>query len=123
MCTANSARSHLAAALWRRASTVPAVSAGTLTLGAIDPGALEVAKRHGLPLPRRRPRHLVDVLQPDDLVVTVCDLAHEELSHVQQLHWSVSDPVRQRQPAAFDTAFTELAERVDNLARRIPQPA
>ena len=29
VCTANSARSHLAAALWRRASTVPAVSAGT----------------------------------------------------------------------------------------------
>ena len=29
VCTANSARSHLAAALWRRASNVPAVSAGT----------------------------------------------------------------------------------------------
>src|SRR5712675_3133176 len=29
VCTANSARSHLAAALWRRASSVPAVSAGT----------------------------------------------------------------------------------------------
>src|ERR1700756_5277700 len=29
VCTANSARSHLAAALWRRASAVPAVSAGT----------------------------------------------------------------------------------------------
>src|SRR4029077_15716604 len=29
VCTANSARSHLAAALWRRASAVPAASAGT----------------------------------------------------------------------------------------------
>ena len=29
VCTANSARSHLAAALWRQASSVPAVSAGT----------------------------------------------------------------------------------------------
>ncbi|WP_418607524.1 helix-turn-helix domain-containing protein [Georgenia sp. SUBG003] len=29
VCTANSARSHLAAALWRRASEIPAVSAGT----------------------------------------------------------------------------------------------
>ena len=29
VCTANSARSHLAAALWRRASTIPAASAGT----------------------------------------------------------------------------------------------
>ena len=30
VCTANCARSHLAAALWRRASNVPAVSAGTI---------------------------------------------------------------------------------------------
>jgi hypothetical protein len=29
VCTANSARSHLAAALWRQASEVPAASAGT----------------------------------------------------------------------------------------------
>ena len=29
VCTANSARSHLAAALWRRASSIPAASAGT----------------------------------------------------------------------------------------------
>ncbi|MGH3299987.1 MAG: helix-turn-helix domain-containing protein, partial [Trebonia sp.] len=29
VCTANSARSHLAAALWRQASQVPAASAGT----------------------------------------------------------------------------------------------
>jgi len=29
VCTANSARSHLAAALWRRASEIPAASAGT----------------------------------------------------------------------------------------------
>ncbi len=29
VCTANSARSHLAAALWRQASGIPAVSAGT----------------------------------------------------------------------------------------------
>src|SRR3984885_15084101 len=43
VCTANSARSHLAAALWRRASPVPAVSAGTrpaqrVHSGAGDPG-------------------------------------------------------------------------------------
>src|ERR1700758_4738981 len=43
VCTANSARSHLAAALWRRASTVPAVSAGTHPAAAIDPGAAAAA--------------------------------------------------------------------------------
>ncbi len=79
VCTANSARSHLAAALWRRASTVPAVSAGTRPGPAIDPGAIAAARRHQLPLPRLRPRHIGEVQHDDDLVVTVCDLAREEL--------------------------------------------
>ena len=79
VCTANSARSHLAAALWRRASTVPAVSAGTHPAAAIDPGAIAAATRHGLPLPRLRPRHISEVRHDGDLVITVCDLAHEEL--------------------------------------------
>src|SRR6266581_9564534 len=38
VCTANSARSHLAAALWRRASTIPAASAGTQPAARVDPG-------------------------------------------------------------------------------------
>ena len=79
VCTANSARSHLAAALWRRASTVPAASAGTHPAAAIEPGAIAAAGRHRLPLPRLRPRHISDVQHDHDLVITVCDLAHEEL--------------------------------------------
>ena len=63
VCTANSARSHLAAALWRRASNVPAVSAGTHPAAAIAPGAIAAAGRHRLPLPRLRPRHISDVRQ------------------------------------------------------------
>ena len=58
VCTANSARSHLAAALWRQASSIPAASAGTHPAAAIDPGAIDAAARHRLPLPRRRPRHI-----------------------------------------------------------------
>jgi protein-tyrosine-phosphatase len=78
VCTANSARSHLAAALWRRASIVPAVSAGTRPGPAIDPGAINAARRHHLPLPQLRPRHISQVQDEGDLVVTVCDLAREE---------------------------------------------
>ena len=55
VCTANSARSHLAAALWRRASAIPSASAGTHPAKRIDPAAIEAAHRHGLPLPRVRP--------------------------------------------------------------------
>ncbi len=123
VCTANSARSHLAAALWRCASAIPAASAGTHPAAAIDPGAIAVAKRHGLPLPRRRPRRLIDVLLPDDLVITVCDLAHEELTVAERRHWSVPDPVRQGRPSAYDAVFAELTERVDQLAQRLPQHA
>src|ERR1035438_10307374 len=54
VCTANSARSHLAAALWRRASKVPAASAGTHPAVAIAPGA--VAPPRGPRPPRGRPR-------------------------------------------------------------------
>src|SRR5215469_6813424 len=66
VCTANSARSHLAAALWRRASTVAAVSAGTHPAEAIDPGAIAAARRHHLPMRRLRPRHISDVQHDGD---------------------------------------------------------
>jgi ArsR family transcriptional regulator, arsenate/arsenite/antimonite-responsive transcriptional repressor / arsenate reductase (thioredoxin) len=119
VCTANSARSHLAAALWRRASNVPAVSAGTHPAAAIDPGAVAAAERHHLPLPRLRPRHIGDVRQDDDLVITVCDMAHEELGRHAAVHWSVPDPVPAGDPASFDAALAELSHRVERLAPRL----
>src|SRR5580693_1273685 len=79
VCTANSARSHLAAALWRRASEIPAASAGTRPAAAIDPGAIAAAGRHHLPMRRVRPCHVSDVRHAGDLLITVCDLAREQL--------------------------------------------
>jgi protein-tyrosine-phosphatase/DNA-binding HxlR family transcriptional regulator len=119
VCTANSARSHLAAALWRRASRVPAASAGTHPADAIEPGAIAAAGRRHLPLPRLRPRSLGEVLHDGDLVVTVCDLAHEELGALAAVHWSVPDPVPAGDPASFDAALAELAGRVGRLAPRL----
>ena len=118
VCTANSARSHLAAALWRRASTVPAVSAGTHPAAVIDPGAIAAASRYRLPLPRLRPRHISDVRHDDDLVVTVCDLAREKLGRQAAVHWSVPDPVPAGDPASIDAAVAELGHRVERLAPR-----
>jgi len=119
VCTANSARSHLAAALWRRASAVPAVSAGTHPGPVIDPGAIAAAQRHRLPLPRLRPRHISQVQDEGDLVVTVCDLAREELGRQATVHWSVPDPVPAGDPASFDTAVADLSDRVGRLAPRL----
>jgi len=119
VCTANSARSHLAAAAWRQASKVPAASAGTRPAAAIAPGAIDAARRHGLPLPRLRPRHLDDVRDDGDLVITVCDMAHEELGAAAAVHWSVTDPVPAGDPAGFDAALQEISRRVAALAPRL----
>jgi protein-tyrosine-phosphatase len=122
VCTANSARSHLAAALWRQASDVPAASAGTRPADAIEPGAIAAAGRQRLPLPLVPPCRVSDVLQDGDLVVTVCDMAHEELGGLAAVHWSVPDPVPAGDPGSFDAALAELGRRVGLLAPRL-EPA
>lgn len=117
VCTANSARSQLATALWADTAAVPAVSAGTRPATRAHPGAVAAAARRGLPMHPTRPRALAGVLRPGDLVVTVCDSAHEQLSPGSQprLHWSVPDPVRTADDTAFDHALDQLTDRVDRL--------
>jgi len=119
LCTRNSARSHLAAALWRRASQVPAISAGTHPAEAIHPVALEVARRHHLDLSQVAPQQVSDVLRAGDLVISVCDSAHEELTPPVDIHWSVPDPVAAGNAAAFDEALSDLTRRVTTLAPRL----
>ena len=80
VCTHNSARSQLAAALWNGTSPVPATSAGTHPAKAVHPGAVAAAQRHHVLLAPAPPRHVDDVLSADDTVITVCDAAHEELA-------------------------------------------
>ncbi len=119
VCTGNSARSQLAAALWREASPVPVASAGTHPADAIEPGAITAAARHGLTLRAGKPRSLGEVLEIDDFVITVCDTAHEELGSAGRLHWSVPDPVRDGTETAFDAALENIATRVHELSSRL----
>jgi ArsR family transcriptional regulator, arsenate/arsenite/antimonite-responsive transcriptional repressor / arsenate reductase (thioredoxin) len=119
VCTANTARSHLAAALWRQASPVPAASAGTHPAERIDPGAVAAARRHHVPMRRLRPARVSDVQEDGDLVITVCDLAREELGTRAAVHWSVPDPVPAGDAGSFDAAVTELRRRVERLAPRV----
>ena len=122
VCTANSARSHLAAALWRQSSEIPAASAGTHPAEAIAPGAVESARRHQLKLPQLRPQHVEGVRAQGDLVITVCDRAHEELHFPVDVHWSIPDPVLAGTPEAFDHALEEIGRRVGNLTPRLSLP-
>ncbi|TVT62478.1 helix-turn-helix domain-containing protein [Amycolatopsis rhizosphaerae] len=121
VCTQNSARSQLAAALWKRHSRVPATSAGTDPAPHVHPRAIAAARSHGLSLPRARTKHVDDVMRPRDLVVAVCDNAHEQLGATlpDRLHWSVPDPVRADTDDAFDHTLHELTDRVTRLASAV----
>src|ERR687892_179044 len=61
VCTANSARSQLAAAMWNARHEVPASSAGTHPATAVRPGAIRAAARAGLDLSASRPRSIPEV--------------------------------------------------------------
>ncbi|WP_239082636.1 helix-turn-helix domain-containing protein [Actinoplanes teichomyceticus] len=118
VCTHNSARSQLAAALWRDRVGGPAASAGTRPASRVHPRAVTVAHRHGLRLDPARTAHVRDVVHDGDLVIAVCDNAHEDLTSPvrPQLHWSVPDPVRVDTDDAFEAAYTDLAGRIERIA-------
>jgi protein-tyrosine-phosphatase len=116
VCTHNSARSQLAAALWAGRSDVPAASAGTEPARRIHPRTTAVARRHGLALLSKTTADVAAVVHDRDLVVAVCDNAHEHLPRDPgRLHWSVPDPARTNTDAAFEAAYAELSGRVDRL--------
>lgn len=120
VCTANSARSQLAEVIWRDASPIEVASAGTRPAPVVNAEATAAAARHGLVIdPDRRPRHLDEVRADGDLVITVCDDAHERLLADDDLHWSVRDPARLGTPAAFDAAFDTLSQRIRALSSRL----
>ncbi len=119
VCTKNSARSQLAAALWQQVSEIPSTSAGTHPADRIARGAIEVARRHGVGLADLPPRRLDQVAGEGDFVVTVCDNAHEELVGLGGVHWSVPDPLRLGTEEAFEKAFNDIAHRINDLAPRV----
>lgn len=122
VCSANSARSPLAAALWRRRTGQPAASAGTDPAEQVNPGAVAAGRRAGLDLSGDQPSPLAEVADLPPIVVTVCDRAHETLDpDPSWLHWSVPDPVATGSAAAFDAAVSELSARIDAVAGGSPQ--
>jgi protein-tyrosine-phosphatase/DNA-binding transcriptional ArsR family regulator len=112
VCSQNSARSQLAAAVWRELVGTTASSAGTHPAERVHPGAVAAAERAGLDLAEAAPRSLDGVELPP-LVITVCDRAHEELDDPEGwLHWSIPDPVADGSAGAFDAVVAELRDRI-----------
>lgn len=121
VCTQNSARSQLAAAAWRADRGGDASSAGTAPADAVHPGAVAAAERAGLDLGDGRPRRL-GVVPADVQVVTVCDLAHEQLPSVPAWHWSIPDPAIDGTDAAFDEALDLIRRRITTITTPTNDP-
>lgn len=115
VCSQNSARSQLAEHYWRTISDIPVVSGGTRPATRVHLKAVAVGRRHGLDLSAAAPKLARDVLVGDELLIAVCDRAYEELGS-KPLHWSIPDPAQPDTAAAFDTAYADLTDRVDDLA-------
>ena len=119
VCTHNSARSQFAARLWNGSTGSAADSAGTEPAPRVHPLAVEVAHEFGVDLSSATPKALAAIRQTPDLVVSVCDRAHESTRDWSDasLHWSIPDPVADGRVEAFRAAFAQIAARVDRLAR------
>ena len=115
LCTHNSARSQLAAAIWQARTGQPARSAGTQPAAHIHRQAISAARRNRIDIRDVAPSALGKI--PRNVqVVTVCDLVHEELhAPLDWWHWSIPDPVPSGNPKAFDAVITELKVRVNQV--------
>jgi arsenate reductase len=103
LCTGNSARSILAEALMNRwgQGKFRAFSAGSRPSGTVNPYALALLDRAGIPLESARSKSWDEFAVPGapemDFIFTVCDNAAEEScpywpGHPMTAHWGVPDP-------------------------------
>ena len=144
LCTGNSARSIIAESLLRHwgGGDFAAFSAGSAPTGAVQPLALEVLTRAGLPTADLRSKSMDEFTGPDapaiDFVITVCDGAAEHCpvfpGRPATAHWGVPDPAavegdRDHRLQAYIRTRTEFErrirllvnlpfERLDGLARQ-----
>jgi len=118
ICSQNSARSQLAAALMGSRADVVVDSAGPDPSTRAHPKAVAVAAEGGLDISGAVPKGYEAVGRAADVVVSVCDRALEsEIPFAgTRLHWSIPDPAESNRLASFRHAFDEISRRVDRLA-------
>lgn len=99
LCTGNSCRSQMGEALWNHLGNGQweAVSAGSNPAGYVHPMAIQALEEVDLSLAEPRSKHLSEFQdQKFDLVITVCDSAHESCPMFpgakETLHWPFEDP-------------------------------
>ena len=128
LCTGNSARSILAEALLnhRGRGKFRAYSAGSFPTGRVNPHALALLARMGIPAEGARSKSWDEFAAPGapelDFVITVCDNAAGEVCPVwpgqpMTAHWGVEDPAAAAGSEAdvanaFRHAFNALDHRI-----------
>jgi arsenate reductase len=132
LCTGNSARSILAEALMNRwgQGKFLAFSAGSHPTGTVNPYALALLQRAGIPLEKLRSKSWDEFATPGapamDFIFTVCDNAAGETcpywpGHPMTAHWGVPDPAAidgsaAEKEKAFWSAFRTLEARIKLFA-------
>jgi ArsR family transcriptional regulator, arsenate/arsenite/antimonite-responsive transcriptional repressor / arsenate reductase (thioredoxin) len=130
LCTGNSARSQMAAALCEHLSggAVRAVSAGSHPKP-LHANAVRVMRARGIDIAGRRSVHLSEFADERfDYVITLCDRVREVCPEFPAdphlIHWSIPDPAREPGSdddilPAFERVATELGRRIVFLIRAI----
>lgn len=128
LCTGNSARSILAEAILNHLGRgrFKAYSAGSHPAGRVNPFAIELLSKHGLPVADLRSKNWDEFSLPTaprfDFVFTVCDNAANEVCPVwpgqpMTAHWGIADPAAVAgsyadKREAFARAFAEMHRRI-----------
>jgi protein-tyrosine-phosphatase/DNA-binding transcriptional ArsR family regulator len=125
LCTGNSARSQMAEALVERLAgdTVEVASAGSHPKP-LHAGAVRAMRGRGIDIAGRRSKHLDAVADRRfDYVVSLCDRVREVCPELPgqpaTVHWSIPDPSREGDDAAFRATAAELATRIPFLLARV----
>jgi ArsR family transcriptional regulator, arsenate/arsenite/antimonite-responsive transcriptional repressor / arsenate reductase (thioredoxin) len=117
LCTGNSARSPIAAALLRhRAAGVETASAGS-NPKPLHPYAVRAGREYGIDIGDHEPRHVDEFVNTRfDYVISLCDRVREvcpEFPRQQELiHWSIPNPSDDGRYTAFRRTAAELDERI-----------
>ena len=127
VCTGNSGRSPMAAALLRHSGghRVRAASAGTRPRPLHPAAAAVLRDRYRVDISGHHPTHVSEVAStPFDCVISLCDKAREECPQFagapRRVHWSLPDPAAgaaspRAAYASFERLATELTTRIHYL--------